>query len=495
MPEAQPKTRAKLPSTQASSVPERLLARFSEYITAHMGLHFPRKRWSSLEQGICRASKEFGFSDAESCISWIMSYPLTREQIETLSSFLTVGETYFWREYKTIVALETDIIPELVRTRPAGERHLRIWSAGCSSGEEPYSIAILLDGMGKMLREWNITIIATDINTRALLKATEGIYREWSFRNVPPWFKEKYFTSTANGCYELIPRIRSMVDFSYLNLAEDTYPSLATNTNAMDVIFCRNVLMYLTPEVANRVVERFNNSLVDGGWLVVSPAEVPHVQHSGFRMVGFTDAILYRKQEPEATAVSGIAFQVSSSGVQPERRPLPLPPPVAPPPPPSPYEAAFSLYESGAYDEAAERLSSHLAEKEGDARALALMCRIRANQGKLAEALELSEHAIAADRQSAGLHYLRAVILQEQGTNDQAAASLKRALYLSPDFVLAHFALGNLSLREGKPKESKRHFDNALSLLRKYRDDEPIPESEGMLAGRMMEIIREIGEK
>lgn len=492
-----------------------VLARFSDFIAAHTGLHFPRKQWRTLERGMAGAAVEFGFDDPESCIRWIMSSPLSREQIEILARHLTVGETYFLREKRGLEVFEEEIVPELIRTRQGDGRHLRIWCAGCSTGEEPFSVAILLKAMGAALRGWEISILATDINPSALSRAEEGVYGEWSFRRPPQGFREKYFRRTGDGRFAILPQIRKMVSFSYLNLAEDVYPSLQNNTNAMDVIFCRNVLMYFTPDRARMVVERLHRSLVDGGWLIVSPCEASQLLFSQFKAVNFPEAILHRK-EGAGVGGQGTVLRARGSGSAAAGQPVPIPLPAGlrPPPslrqtptprplpapdsrplPPAPcsvplYEAALSLYEQGCYPEAEEKLALFRAANREDLKAIVLQCRLRANQGKLAEARDLLEEAIGADRLTAGLHYLLAMILQEQGAIGEAIASLKRALYLDQDLVLAHFSLGNLALRQGKIKESRKHFANALSLLDRYGPADILPESEGLSAERLREIIR-----
>ena len=130
-------------------------------MTAQMGLHFPKGRWCDLERGIRSAAREFGFKDAESCIQWLLSSRFTKNQIEILGSHLTVGETCFFREKKSFEVLEEHIFPELIYSRREIEQNLRIWSAGCCTGEEPYSIAILLSKMVPDLKDWNTTIPTT----------------------------------------------------------------------------------------------------------------------------------------------------------------------------------------------------------------------------------------------------------------------------------------------------------------------------------------------
>ena len=221
------------------------LFRISEFISANMGLDFPKDRWPDLERGIKSVSRDFNYKNPESCIQWILSSPLTKSLIEIIASHLTIGETYFFRNQNIFNALEKQILPELIHSRRKTGRHLRFWSAACASGEEPYSLAILLSKMIPDLKDWNITILATDINPLFLKKASKGVYTKWSFRSTPAWAMCGYFKKIQEGHYQINPRLKKMVRFSYLNLMDDCYPSMTNNTNAMDVIFCRNVLMYL----------------------------------------------------------------------------------------------------------------------------------------------------------------------------------------------------------------------------------------------------------
>ena len=153
------------------------LVRLTDYLKRHLGLSFPRKNWGDLERQIIQSLAEFNFDDSEAFVDWLLSSePPTRNQIEILASHLTVGETYFFREKKAFEILEERILAGLIDARRQNEKRLRFWSAGCSTGEEPYSLAILLDKLIPDLKDWNVTILATDINTRSLRKAEEGIF-------------------------------------------------------------------------------------------------------------------------------------------------------------------------------------------------------------------------------------------------------------------------------------------------------------------------------
>lgn len=468
--------------TMRPTLPHPLLSRLSELLAAKTGLDFPTERWSDLERGIAAAAPTFGMPDVDSCARWLVSAPLTRKQIETLASHLTVGETYFFREERSLQVLERHILPELLHAREHSERRLRIWSAGCCTGEEPYSIAMLLDRLIPRPREWNVTILATDINPAFLRKAAEGVYSEWSFRGTPDWIRERYFKQGKNSRFEIQPLIRNRVAFSYLNLADDVYPSLTNNTNAMDVIFCRNVLMYFTAAQAKKVIENFHRSLVDGGWLIVSPVETSNSLFSRFTAVGFPGAVLYRKLAD--TQSPAVAPPAVATCLPPETLPLE-----------SPFADAASAIP---WQEAPSSLDHPLSPGDmspsevDDDEVPSRTARACANLGKLDEAARWCEKAIAADKLNPSNHYLLATIQRELGQSDVATQSLMRALYLDPDFVLAHFALGSLCLSQSRRREAERHFDNALALLRARPYDEPLPESDGLTAGRLTEIITSV---
>ncbi len=463
-----------------------LLSDISALVERCTGLHFSAKRHRDLERKVCEAARESGYQDAVSYARTLLVSPLSQKLIEALARRLAVGETYFFRDMGVFDALGEQALVELIRQRRA-DRRLKIWSAGCSTGEEAYSIAILLDRMIPDLSQWEITILATDINQEALDRAAEGVYRDWSFRDAPGWVKDQYFTKTDGG-FELLGRIRKMVTFCRHNLAIDPYPASFNGTDAINLIFCRNVLMYFSRERALEIVRRFSTCLTDEAWLVTSPVESGLAKQSLFEAVRFQNATLYRKRRaavldegsrarravpPGETEKSiekdsiGRAAQMSESatGQKKERQKV--------------HSAVASRKASPGGPTIRESLSA------------AALAKAAADQGELSRALELCEKAIDADKLNPSLHYLHATILQETGKIGEAAASIRRAIYADQDFVLAHFALGHLMHRQGKHKEAEKHFTNACSLLEKYGEEEILPESEGISAGTLREIIME----
>lgn len=480
-----------------SKAPDILLSRLSEFIAEKMGLNFPPERWADLQRGLDGMVKEFGFSNSAVCVDRLLGERLTQSQLEVLASHLTVGETYFFREKKTFEALAGSVLPGLIHLRRNSGRRLRLWSAACSTGEEAYSLAILLHQLIPDLAEWNATILAADINERFLQKAAVGVYGEWSFRESPSWFKERYFQSLGNGQYEIMPEIKRLVTFARINLVEDSYPAPATDTNAVDVIFCRNVLMYFTPSQAAKAVRNLRHALVENGWLAVSPCEASQRLFSQFTPANFPGAILYQKSDAKVQITPSLTpplwsepptliAPVVEMSVAPEE-------PVQSAAPSTLLTEATSLYQQGRYQEAAEMLlNSNVTRDAPNPQVFSLLSRSLANQGDLAGALAWCDKWVAADKLDASGHYLRAVVLQELGDGDQSRRSLRRAIYLRPDWALAHFAMGNLARAVGENEEAEKHFNNTSRLLSGCQPDDIIPESDGLTAGRLLEMISSI---
>jgi chemotaxis protein methyltransferase CheR len=533
-----------------------ILGMLSQAIGAHMGLHYPPDRWGDLERSIAKAVPALGFRDVHDCIRNLLEKPLSASQIEILAPHLTIGETHFFRHEKVFEVLEELILPELITARRATGRRLRIWSAGCATGEEPYSIAMLIKKILYDLPSWDITILGTDINQDFLSKARRGVYGQWSFRTVPPGIREKFFSDNGEGS-EVDETVKAMVRFVYLNLARDFYPHVSTDTLSMDMIFCRNVLMYFTPEKQQEVVEGLYRSLVDGGWLIVSPAEASVVLHPHLVTTNYPGAVMYRKDTSYRGNTNLFSFAFANSPfdspsdatpkwdtavtnpflggmdtldqtteiveafpffqpipetlpeMEPESRvpqdddllsgmPTPLAewfaqPQVATEPELTPYVEATALYELGRYAAAVDKLFQQLDQDKShgvtSGTAMALLARSYANQGKLDDALKWAEKTIATDKLNSDYHYLYGTILQEQGRVDEAVASLRRAVFLEPNFVVAHFALGNIARQRGKDKDADRHYRIALKILSDYDEQAPVPASEGMTAGRLMNMI------
>ncbi|MDP4161395.1 MAG: CheR family methyltransferase, partial [Bacillota bacterium] len=410
------------------------LKRLVILISEKMGLHFSENRLQDLRKAVKIFAQECGYQDAEVFIQSLVESSLTEQQVKTLSSRLTVGETYFFREMKSLEAFRDHVLTELTKYRSRRERRLRVWSAGCSSGEEPYTLSMLIDQMIPEVRNWDIHIYGTDINLQALEKARRGVYTNWSFRGTSDTLRDRYFEPVGQGMYAVKARFKDRVSFSYLNLATDDYPSVL-NTQEMDVIFCRNVMMYFTPQMIRRVIQRFYRYLVEGGWLIVAPSETLTLLSSEFSAVPFEGAILYRKGnlgQPVDKVDPVVATAADSFLPQPSIWPettqvftavAPVVPSIEPPTPTHEdnlrlYEKALAAYHGGRYTEAVALLQMICPESgykktrvETEGNVSALMARILANQGNLDQAVEWCEKAITKDKINANHRFLLAIIL------------------------------------------------------------------------------------
>ncbi len=264
-------------------------ARIAALFTARTGILCAKSRLESIEAGIKRAQAAAQLADP-----W--EYLDRLSQSETLLTLLTqelaIGETYFFRETEQLQTLRSAVLPALISRLGAGQR-LRIWSAGCSSGEEPYSVAMLLDLEGWLDRA---DILATDLNPQALERARSGMYREWSLRGLAEPMRRRYFQATG-GHLTLIEHIRESVRFALHNLISNAPPDGAGRE--FDLIICRNVVIYFALQTVKEVAERFYQYLARGGWLLMGAADAPLWDFAPFPSMRFPGCILYGKEEAQ----------------------------------------------------------------------------------------------------------------------------------------------------------------------------------------------------
>jgi chemotaxis protein methyltransferase CheR len=370
-------------------------------VEAATGLTFAGPRRRQFDAALDRMAGTLGLPGAAACASWLLAGPWDDARSALCARFLTVGETYFLREPRAF-----DLVCDQARALLArgATRPLRIWSAGCCTGEEAYSIALALRRGVPQLPPARVDILATDLNDAFLDVARAGIYRRWSFRRTDPADLAAFVKPLGDGRYEIDASLRAQVRFANLNLAEGTYPS------AMDVIFCRNVLMYFAPEQAARVVARLRDALVDGGWLVVNASEASNRLFQGLTPVYLEDAVFFRKDTPPVPApvVAAVAPVAQAMSVP---APLLHPEPLAATRPSAPV----------AVDDVA-------------------MARVHAlaQSGAREEALQCLRRAVEAEALSAPLQERAALFALELGDRALARHCVRRLLYLEPDSAPGH---------------------------------------------------------
>ena len=227
-------------------------------------------------------------------------------EYESLLEQLLTQETSFFRYPAVYEALEKKIVPEIEERKFwQNPRVLRIWSAGCSTGEEPYSIAITLCESLKFAEAWEIEILATDISRRALRQAERGTYSNRSLQNLAPERVEAYFAPTKHG-HHVRPRIRKMISFAQMNLIEPVY------VGKVDCIFCMNVLMYFSEARRRAILQRFYDALEPGGYFLLGHSETLSNVPMKFEAVVRGDCRIYRK--PATAAVSAQVALTNSGG-------------------------------------------------------------------------------------------------------------------------------------------------------------------------------------
>lgn len=502
-----------------------------------MGLHFPSERRGDLWRAVRDLARETRVPDPRGLLVVLARNPLSSEVATRLAPHLTVGETYFFREKKTLEAFRRRILPEYL-----ARGSLRVWCAGCSSGEEPYTVAMLVHEELFPRRPMVLNILGTDINPRALEKARRGIYSRWSFRGMSEELRNRYFDPVSSQMFSVKARFRNEVSFALHNLVEEKR-SPWNDAEPVDVIFCRNVLIYFSPPTIATLLDRFHRLLAPGGWLLVAPCETSMLLASRFASVACDGATLYRKAPPlsggtppspelrEAFSPGGPEVcRKAEEGWHDELPPLAedvaealgeeeedggqegegefdagerhataaalstLEEGEAPDGPDAPEEApedarVREAYARGRWGDAENLLRARgvLSEEQQ-----LLMVRILANQGKYAEARAWCHRALEADRSNPRTHYLLALIQQETGEVEDAMRSLRSALFLDPDFVAAHYALGTLALAAGRAGDARRSFRNASLLLSRMPEEEEVPESGGMMARHLLETLRNL---
>ena len=264
------------------------LNRICQILYVRTGMIFSEQKRYYIERRIAERIRKLGIDNVASYLGMIVSRP---GEMEELINAFTINETYFYREENHLAALSRSILPEVVRRRRPGDL-VRIWSLPCSTGEEPYSIAIWLLENWPMVDAWHIEIVGSDIDTEVIARAKRGRYGERSLMRLPADVRNRYFGPEKDQDREIIDDLKESVIFSQINLAD---PTSVAKERSFDVIFCRNLLIYF--DVASRQIaaDSLFNRLNPGGFLCVGHTESMSRIDARFELVRFEDAIVYRR--------------------------------------------------------------------------------------------------------------------------------------------------------------------------------------------------------
>lgn len=485
-------------------IPYQLLQHISLTVAAKLGWDFRENRLADLKRGLLATARESGIGETTAEINdWLEKITWNQHELDTLASHLTVGETYFFREKPWLDVFRHKIIPEIISERKGKDQYIRIWSAGCCSGEEPYTLAILLHEAIPDIKHWHINILATDINHAFLAKARKGSYTEWSFRETPPAIRSRYFKLHGKH-WEIDEEIKRMVMFAPLNLADDQYPSMLNNTEHMDIIFCRNVLMYFIPDQIRTVVSRFYHALADKGWFVTSAVESNNDFFTDFNPVKFDQCVVYRKtpgilskspntqlpgspkslKQPLPASLKKAVHHIRSTQTPVKKAMTSVKAVIE-----ESEVLAADLYSKECYEQCALMCESLLTKSPGNLNILSLLVRSKANLGLLGEARHWAERLTGHDKVKADHFYLLGTILMEENETALAEQALKRALFLDQHHLMSHFLMGNIATRLAKKQVARKHFQNAMELIGHFEEGEIVPGADGLTAGRIKKIL------
>ncbi|WP_437878547.1 CheR family methyltransferase [Sorangium sp. So ce513] len=421
---------------------------------------------------------------------------LAREELRALAGELTVGETYFFREWQQIEACAEIALPERLAARPDGEP-VTVLSAGCASGEEAYTLAIALEAAYPGLLPRRIRIVGVDVNPRAIQKARRARYSEWALRAVPDDVRSRFFTR-AGGDVALRKEIAGLVDFEERNLLEDD-PAF-WRPGVFDAIFCRNVLMYFAPHRMAEVLDRFTGALAPRGFLFLASSESLRASSAPFDVAHSHGIFYYRRGDaparrptgdiPRAGAWSASIHEASARVAEVAQRASPppqrdalAPPRAAPAPtrdavearerpstrPPAPVERAaidraLQLIGGERFADAMAALAALPHRTASSARVELLRAVILCQQGDLSLAARACQRALDAG-DSGAAHYVLGLCQEQAGDAERAARHYRDAASSDPSFAMPHLRLGLLAKRAGDLATTRDELGRAATLL------------------------------
>jgi chemotaxis protein methyltransferase CheR len=463
--------------------------RFRSAIARRYGLLFDDSKLGYLAEVLARRTNSSGASATtylerfEACEPW-------HEELRALAQELTVGETYFFRHFDQFRAFAELAVPDRLSAR-GGVRRLSILSAGCASGEEPYSLGILLQAKlpGHLCEA---SIRAVDVNPAALERARRGRYSAWALRETPADIQRRSFRQEGRE-FLIDPGIRALVQFEEHNLASDRadlWPE-----SVYDIVFCRNVLMYFSPEQAQAVVARITRALAPGGYLFLGHAETLrglsldyHLRHTHQTfyyqrkdvLEPTRSAVAHTPESPIAEASTDVGW--TTTWLETVRRTSERIQALVDDPK-NPAEGklhasdgstaglelgiTFELLKQERFSDALESMRELPTQRARDPDALLLRAALLTHSGKLGLAERTCQELLAIDDLNAGAHYLLALCRESEGDRQGAADHHQRATYLDPAFAMPRLHLGLLAQRAGAREAARRELRHAVSLIQR----------------------------
>ena len=473
------------------------LERFRALVARRLGLHYEEGKLDFLGEVVRRRMEAVGISRVESYLERLMSSPNGSDELRALAEPLTVNETFFFRNADNFRAFSEVVLPERIRARSV-EKRLRVLSAGCSSGEEAYSLAIRVREALPDPSSWDVKILGIDISPAILAKARQARYSEWSLRATSEEARQRYFRADGKD-FVLAPAIQKMVSFEERNLVNEDplfWPSLAC-----DVVFCRNVLMYFTPEHAREVVRRISQALLPSGYFFLGHAETLRGLTQEFHLCHTHDTFYYRRRAADEVVAAAATWAGPPGAADAGSEGLPAvvestvswvdviqraseriarladggarsaPSQSAGETAAGPVARTWDLalvleaVRQERFADALQLITALPADAHEDPDALLLRAVLLTNNGRLAESEEACGRLLVLDELNAGAHYVMALCREHAGDVRGAVDHDQTAAYLDPGFSMPRLHLGIMAKRSGDVATAQRELEQAAILL------------------------------
>lgn len=485
-----------------------LMPQLIELIAARFGLRIRESEQNALWRIVLLRVKALNLRSPAAYFQILSTpYPSTASAHEwqELANQLTVTESYFFRDEGQFSLLRDHILPEIIHRKLHQSQinqlppRLRIWSAGCASGEEAYSLAMLIDELIPDLSQWEILILGTDINARILERANRGIFTDWSFRSVKPCIQQKYFRPHREG-WEIRPQIRSLVKFQADNLLQTSDP--LSEIHAFDLILCRNVFIYFGQTAIAQALKKFHKALNPNGYLLTGHTELHQQKVSEFQLLSFPKSVIYQRVEVAQSQPVAMplptAYEMSKVNSAPNFNPssyrsayfassrpttYPTETRTGSNPAQSQNVEIAKLVEEEHYLAAIAHCNYAIEKKTANFKTYHLLAKSYANLGDHNHAKEACETAIKLNSLATEAYYLLSQVSEEQGDLETAVDWLKRVIYLEPKLISAYLELGSLYRKMGNSNKAQCVWNSALKLLNQVAENSVIDEQQKLTAG------------
>lgn len=411
------------------------------------------------------------------------------DMLNKLVSAVTIGETYFFRDQRQMTLLQQTILPNIINRKIAQNNNsIRIWSAGCSSGEEIYTIVMLLKDLLPDYLSWNLSLLATDINIDVLKKAISGRYSEWSMRSIPTKYLDQYFTKEGQK-FKLSDEIINKVTFDYLNLHSDSYPSLMNGTVSQDLIICRNVLIYFDNHHIKMILNRLDHCLAENGYLLLGASDPIAFMDVSVKSYENIPSLFIKQSDANTLASANIikkADRISAeSHVMIPNKVTRQTNSVST----DKYDIETMLnnkkWEEIIYAVDQIALNNKLDSHHMTAKATAL-----ANIGKTQEAITLCEDVINRDKMNKEAYFTYALCLAEINQWQAAELAFRKALYIDPNYILCRYQYGLFLIRINKTKEGIKALQVIINSASQFQEDSIVPDSQNMRYKELVAILK-----